>query len=304
MTAGGERRATVPLRTDRGVGATTLWFNTGTLCNIACVNCYIESSPRNDRLVYITAAEVADHLNQIAERDWPTDEIGFTGGEPFLNPEMLEITEEALRRGHRALILTNAMKPMMRKKMRDGLLRLKAEYGAQLVLRVSLDHHTALFHDEERGEGAFEKAMIGLSWLSQMGFTLNIAGRTMWDEPEPAARRGYARLFAERHIAVDAEDPAKLVLFPEMTPDHDPPEITTRCWGILNKRPADIMCASSRMIVKRKGAAKPTYVSCTLLPYDPAFEMGETAEQAERPVALKHPYCATFCVLGGGSCSA
>ncbi|MFO0160527.1 MAG: radical SAM protein, partial [Alphaproteobacteria bacterium] len=46
VTAKGERRATVALK-----GLQTLWINTGTLCNITCANCYIESSPRNDALV-------------------------------------------------------------------------------------------------------------------------------------------------------------------------------------------------------------------------------------------------------------
>lgn len=63
------------------------------------------------------------------------------------------------------------------------------------------------------------------------------------------------------------------------------------------------MCASSRMVVKRRGAARPAVLACTLLPYDPAFEMGETLEEAERPVQLNHPHCARFCVLGGASCS-
>jgi MoaA/NifB/PqqE/SkfB family radical SAM enzyme len=50
--------------------AETLWFNTGTLCNITCRNCYIESSPSNDRLVYITAREVEDYLDQLDARGW------------------------------------------------------------------------------------------------------------------------------------------------------------------------------------------------------------------------------------------
>ena len=54
ITAKGEQRAHVALR-----ALETLWFNTGTLCNLTCRNCYIESSPRNDRLVYLTATEVA-----------------------------------------------------------------------------------------------------------------------------------------------------------------------------------------------------------------------------------------------------
>lgn len=304
ITAKGERRAKVALRTAAGVGATTLWFNTGTLCNITCLNCYIESSPTNDALVYLTAAEVAEHLEQIKARGWPTHEIGFTGGEPFMNPEMVAIIEQALKRGYRALVLTNAMLPMLRPRVKKGLLDLKDRFGDKLVMRVSLDHYTAKLHDEERGKGAFKKAMQGLAWLSQNGFETHVAGRTMWDEPEAEARAGYAALFAECELSIDASDPAKTVLFPEMTPASDPPEITTACWGILDKKPESVMCASSRMVVKRKGAEKPVYLACTLLPYDAAFELGETAADAERPVALKHPYCASFCVLGGGSCSA
>ena len=57
------------------------------------------------------------------------------------------------------------------------------------------------------------------------------------------------------------------------------------------------------MVVKRKGAARPVVVACTLLPYDPRFELGETLAEAEGEVALNHPHCAKFCVLGGASCS-
>jgi len=63
------------------------------------------------------------------------------------------------------------------------------------------------------------------------------------------------------------------------------------------------MCASSRMVVKRKGEARPSVVACTLLPYDDAFDLGATLAEASRAVPLNHPHCARFCVLGGGSCS-
>ena len=67
ITAGGERRAHVALR-----ALETLWFNTGTLCNLTCGHCYIESSPKNDRLVYLTAAEVAEYLDEIGISGLPT----------------------------------------------------------------------------------------------------------------------------------------------------------------------------------------------------------------------------------------
>ena len=81
------------------------------------------------------------------------------------------------------------------------------------------------------------------------------------------------------------------------------PGISTASWGILYRSPASVMCASTRMLVKRRGADRPAYVACTLLPYDPQFEMGGTLAEALRPVALNHPHCARFCVLGGAACS-
>jgi hypothetical protein len=48
ITADGRNRAFIETRNIK-----TLWFNTGTLCNIECRNCYIESSPKNDSLAYL-----------------------------------------------------------------------------------------------------------------------------------------------------------------------------------------------------------------------------------------------------------
>ncbi len=296
LTATGERRATVAFRRLH-----TLWFNTGTLCNITCRNCYIESSPRNDRLVYLTVAEVAGYLDEIERERLGAEEIGFTGGEPFMNPDIVAILEDCLGRGLRALVLTTAMRPMMRRAA--ALIDLRERYGSALVIRVSLDHYTEALHAAERGPRSWRPTLDGLKWLAENGFAINVAGRTCWGESEKALRAGYARLFAEHGIPVDAHDPVALVLFPEMDARIDVPEITEACWGILGVRPEAMMCATSRMVVKRNGAARPTVVSCTLLPYDAQFEMGETLADAFGAVKLNHPHCAKFCVLGGGSCS-
>ncbi|UWQ60306.1 radical SAM protein [Leisingera caerulea] len=299
VTADGQQRASVPLSRPE-----TLWFNTGTLCNIECSNCYILSSPTNDALVYLTEAEVQSYLDQIAERGWPVREIGFTGGEPFMNPEMIGMARAALERGFEVLILTNAMRPMMRKTVKAGLLDLHEQFAGKLTLRISVDHHSAELHDKERGSGSFAKTIEGMEWLRDSGFRMAVAGRTVWSESEAQARAGYAALFAAHGFAIDAQDPGQTVLFPEMDETVEVPEITTACWGILNKSPDSVMCASSRMVVKRKGAETPAVLACTLLPYAPEFELGTTLAEAEHPVQLNHPHCAKFCVLGGASCSA
>jgi len=306
-TVDGAVRARVGLR-----ALETLWFNTGSLCNIECRNCYIESSPRNDRLVHISAAEVRTVLDEIEQLGLKTREIGFTGGEPFINPEILVMLEDALARGFSVLVITNAMQPMMRQTMRDGLLRLRDRHPGEFTLRVSLDHFTAALHDLERGPGSFERALAGMDWLAENGFRLAIAARSCWEQTEAETRAGFTELIASRGWPVDSQNPEQLTIFPEMDESLPVPEITTECWSILGKSPDDVMCASSRMVVKRKGAARLSILPCTLLPYDEAFEMGATLAESTvadggmfeaGAVKLCHPHCAKFCVLGGASCS-
>src|SRR5215475_10477695 len=131
LTAKGEKRAHVSLQS-----LDTLWFNTGTLCNLTCHHCYIESSPKNDRLVYLSAAEVAEYLDETERLALGTRLVGFTGGEPFMNPDLPAMLDDALARGLRALVLTNAMKPMH--KVKPALLRLRDRHGERLTIRVSV----------------------------------------------------------------------------------------------------------------------------------------------------------------------
>lgn len=296
LTAAGAKRAKVALR-----ALETLWFNTGTLCNLTCRNCYIESSPRNDRLAYLTCAEMLPYLDEIAREKLPTRLIGFTGGEPFMNPNIIGMLKEALARGFHALVLTNAMRPM--RKLRVPLLALRDAYGARLTIRVSIDHYTPAVHEAERGRRSWAPAIDGLIWLARNGFSIDIAGRRFTAEPDDAIRAGFARLFAELGVPVDASDPVRLMLFPEMDAARDVPEITEACWDILGKSPQSVMCASSRMVVKRADADAPTVLACTLLAYDRQFELGRMLADAAVPVALNHPHCARFCVLGGAACS-
>lgn len=296
VTADGAQRASVALNR-----LETLWFNTGTLCNIACANCYIESSPKNDRLAYLTLSDVKAKLDEAKRDDLGLREIGFTGGEPFMNPDMIPMLTLALDRGYQVLVLTNAMRPMQR--VSSALASLNTAYPDQLTMRVSMDHYSQALHEEERGVDTWGPVIRGLKWLATNRFRIDVAGRLCWGESEVESRKGFGRVFAELGLSIDANDPARLVLFPEMDEDQDVAEITDACWNILDKSPDSVMCASSRMVVRRKGADAATVLACTLIPYDPAFELGETLAEASSSVSLNHPHCARFCVLGGASCS-
>ena len=296
ITAKGEKRAYVDMPK-----LETLWINSGTLCNIECANCYIESSPKNDRLSYITYDEVVSYLDEIRDDALGTNEIGVTGGEPFMNRDMIKIMSEVLSRGFNMIMLTNAMRPMMR--FTDQLLEINKKYKPQLTMRISVDHYDLTLHEEERGKGAWKPMLEGLQWLSDNDFTIDIAGRTRWNEDEQELRDGYAAFFEKYDIKLDAYDKAALVLFPEMDEAQDVPEITEECWDILGIKPQEIMCSNSRMVVKRKGADKPAVIACTLLPYEEEFEYASTLKDSSKRTYLNHAHCSKFCVLGGGACS-
>src|SRR5262249_43781085 len=151
--------------------------------------------------------------------------------EPFMNRDLPAMLDDALSRGFRALVLTNAMKPMH--KMKPDLLRLRERHGDRLSLRVSIDHYGRAVHELERGRRSWDPTIAGLVWLAENGFPVAVAARYLSGEPEAALRRGFAELFAGLGVAIDADDPAALTIFPEMDAGADVPEITTACWGIL-----------------------------------------------------------------------
>ena len=276
----------------------TLWFNTGTLCNIECKNCYIESSPKNDRLVYLTFDEVKKFIDESIEYRLGTEEIGITGGEPFMNKDIIKIIDYSLSKNFKTLVLSNAMKPMINKK--EELLKLRNE---NLIIRVSIDHYTEEKHDLIRGAGAYKAMLEGLKWLNQNNFRYALATRLLWNESEAELRVNFRKFIEDNDLKLDANSKSELVTFTEMDEKKDTPEITTACWGILNKKPEDVMCSSSRMIVKKKNKITPTVIACTLLPYDENFDMGETLTNSMKKIYLNHKHCSKFCVLGGSSCS-
>lgn len=295
-TADGEARASVSPRS-----LATVWLNTGTLCNLTCENCYIESSPKNDRLAYLRRDDVSAILREIQDESLPVVEIGITGGEPFMNPEIIGILDDCLSAGFKVLVLSNAMRPMM--KVAQGLKQLRDRYPEKLCIRVSIDHFEQRLHEQERGRRSWQATLDGLIWLARNGFRINVAARTRWGDTEQSLRAGFAALFSALDLDLDASDPGVLVLFPEMDGSAEVPEITTACWGILGVDPADMMCASARMVVRRKGVRDAEVVACTLLPYEREFSLGSTLTESLQPVPLNHPHCARFCVLGGGRCS-
>ena len=292
-TADGSKRAFIEAKRIK-----TLWFNTGTLCNIECKNCYIESSPKNNRLVYLTFNEVKLFIDEAIDKNLGTNEIGFTGGEPFMNKDILKMIEYSLSKNFKVLVLSNAMKPMLN--IEEDLLKLNHQ---NLVIRVSIDHYQKEKHEEVRGKNTFDVMIKGLLWLNSNNFNYSLATRLLWGEEEDQLRNNFNQFINKYNLKLDAKSKQQLVTFVEMDKKVDTPEITTACWNILGKDPDDIMWAWSRMVVKKKGMLKPSVIACTLLPYEDEFDLGQSLTNSLQKIYLNHKHCSKFCVLGGSSCS-
>ena len=241
VTADGSNRAFIEARNIK-----TLWFNTGTLCNIECKNCYIESSPKNDSLAYLTFEEVKSFIDEALDKNLGTNEIGFTGGEPFMNKDILKMIDYSLRKGLKVLVLSNAMKPMLNRT--KELIKLN---HPNLIVRVSIDHYEKEKHEEIRGKNTYDVMLQGLKWLNENNFNYTLATRLLWKEKEEDLRKNFGTFIKNNNLKLDTYSPKELVTFAEMDEKIDTPEITTSCWNILNKDPNDVMCSWSRMVVRK-----------------------------------------------------
>ena len=293
VTADGSNRAFIEARNIK-----TLWFNTGTLCNIECKNCYIESSPKNDSLAYLTFEEVKSFIDEAVDKNLGTNEIGFTGGEPFMNKDIMKMIDYSLRKGLKVLVLSNAMKPMLNRT--KELIKLN---HSNLTIRVSIDHYEKEKHEEIRGKNTYDVMLQGLKWLNENNFNYTLATRLLWNEKEEDLRKNFGTFIKNNNLRLDTNSPKELVTFAEMDEKIDTPEITTSCWDILNKDPNDVMCSWSRMVVRKKNSKNPSVIACTLLPYADEFDLGETLTNSLQKIYLNHKHCSKFCVLGGSSCS-
>ena len=154
----------------------------------------------------------------------------------------------------------------------------------------------------QRGKNTFLSTLKNLKWLLENQFQVSIAGRILKGETKEKSKEGFEFLFRENKIPLLPNED-NLALFPEMEQNNtNTPEITTACWNILGKGPEGLMCSSERMIVKTKNRGT-SIQACTLIPYKKEFQMGKNLKGSFGDIYLNHPFCSSFCVLGGSSCS-
>ena len=273
-----------------------LWLHTGTACNLACPFCLEGSKPGDNRLQLIRFDDAKPYIDEALTLG--VKQFSFTGGEPFVNKDMVRILDYALDR-RPCMVLTNATEPLIKRLHQIETLRNRAH---SLHFRVSLDHFEAARHDAGRGEGMFVLALDGLRGLYEMGFSLSVANQVLPGFSAEEASKRFAAVFRAAGLPEDLPR----IEFPEFHPpgtDVAAPQITLGCMANyqtdLSRR--EFMCAFSRMVVKQAGQTR--VYACTLVDDDTDYDLGGTlAESMQEPVSMKHHRCYS-CFKFGASCS-
>lgn len=272
-----------------------LWFQvSGTLCNLTCHHCFISCSPQNDSFGYLSLAEVKRRLEESVKLG--VKEYYFTGGEPFLNREMVPILVETLQYGP-ATVLTNGTV------LKDEwLAELQAAEEASLYsleFRVSIDGFSPESNDPIRGEGTFGRAIQGVRKLVEFGFLPIITATRTWSDADDLRVVGQ---FIEVLQKNGYEAPRLKILPPlhlgaEVERTHgyrDSECVTTRMMKDFDS--SQLVCEHSRIVTDRG-----VYV-CPILIESADARLGETLAESTAPFSLSHGACYT-CYQYGAICS-
>lgn len=305
-------------RVDGRARLADLWVFTGSVCNLKCLHCYTGSSPANRTLEAPARAAVAAVLAEALGLG--VAHVYFTGGEPFLHPEIVGLLGDALAAAP-TTVLTNATEPLARNL--DALAALRRTHGDRLAFRVSLDHTDAERHDAIRRDGAgairdaFETTVATTVRLAALGVVpiVTLTAEVFRGNPVPPAAviRQVQALFAARGARVDVKIlPAVLDQGAQRTRRDRAPaggpvtEADLAASGISGE---SLMCHASRCVAWRAG--RPVVFPCPILvPADAAsgdelapFELGPSLTASlTRDVSLAHPSCGAYCVRAGGTC--
>lgn len=144
----------------------TLWFQiSGTLCNLRCTHCFISCAPGNHRLELMETQEVFRYLDEA--RRLGVKEIYYTGGEPFIHKDFIQILEHTLR-DFPVSVLTNGL--LITEERADRLKEMADRSRYSLEIRISIDDHDEARNDAIRGEGTFWKILAAYKRLYERGF--------------------------------------------------------------------------------------------------------------------------------------
>ena len=140
-----------------------LQVNTGKLCNQACHHCHVNAGPKRKEIM---EREVFNKIIFLLKKENSVHTVDITGGAPELNPnfryfvnELKDLGKEIIDRCNLTVLLENGQEDT-------------AEFLAENFVKVtaSLPCYEEHNVDSQRGKGVFQKSIIALRRLNELGY--------------------------------------------------------------------------------------------------------------------------------------
>jgi AdoMet-dependent heme synthase len=272
-----------------------LWFQVaGTLCNLTCHHCFISCSPHNHSFGFLSLDRVRAALDESVALG--VKEYYFTGGEPFLNRDLVPMLELTLGYGP-ATVLTNGT--ALNDEWLDRLRAAEEASPYSLEFRVSIDGPDAATNDPIRGAGTFDRAMGGVRRLVAAGFLPIVTAAVMDDGADPGAL--FDRFVAALKAAGYARPRVKLLPTLRLGAEVErhrgyraDERVTVEMMNGFDA--GQLLCSHARIVTDRGVAV------CPILIEAPDAHLGPALRDALGPVALRHHACYT-CYQYGSICA-
>lgn len=272
-----------------------LWFQVGgTRCNLECRHCFISCGPHNHTFGFLDLPTVRRSLDESVGLG--VKEYYFTGGEPFLNRDMVAILELTLQYGP-ATVLTNGT--VFRDEWLSQLRAAEDALPYSLEFRVSMDGFTAEENDPVRGAGTFDRILRGIRQLLAHDFLpILTVTRTRDDDADDRLFHGFVELLKRNGYTRP-----RIKILPTLRIGAE----VSRCRGYddgerVTAEMLDgydhglLVCNHSRIVTDRG-----VFV-CPILIESADARLGDTLAEAQRPYPLRHQACFT-CYQYGALCA-
>lgn len=276
-----------------------LWIHTGTACNLACPFCLEGSKPGDTRIPGMSLNELKPFIHEAV--DMGVEQFSFTGGEPFVIRDFVNILDYASR--HKpCFVLINGTRVLMQRS--EQILRL-LDIPYPISFRISLDFPDAARHDAGRGKGSFVESLQSIRCLHEQGFKVSVARQMEDGEDSAEIEAAYREVFRQH----DIPQAVAFTAFPDFGvpgAEDGSPEVTENC---MEKYPTpqsreQFMCANTRMLFNTDRGVRVRVYACTLVDDDPDYDLvGTLAESMDTRIMLRHHRCFS-CYKFGASCSA
>lgn len=269
----------------------TLWLQVaGTLCNLACTHCFITCGPKNDTHRFMPVEQVRSAVQKAVQQG--VKDFYFTGGEPFLHPDIEDLIDIALAEGP-LTVLTNGI--LITGRRAEWIAERFRRSPYSLDIRISLDGLTEEQNDEIRGKGTFQRILRGILNLHEVGIdpilTVTEVHTGMGDRENRTAFIEFLRRQGIHRPRVKFLSPFLIGREEERTRGYSKEERLYE-GDLLEEEYGTLQCANSRMVTSQG------VFPCPILINDPSARVGDNLKDGLKDIQLDWSPCYTCHVMG------